>query len=144
MWLFNHSKFPLVEKLGKTMHFLPKATKTHARKFLAACVICIFIAGCAHVDITKTGSGFYDATNANEVEILKTRPTRIYEELGIVTVTGFESSETAKMHNAIRAKAATLGANAVILTEEGMIPKGWGNYERWANGVAVRYKSDSK
>jgi len=111
------------------------------KKTLAALSVCALLAGCASVDITKTSSGFYDPTDANTVEVLKTRPERGYEELGLLTVTGFDSAETAKMHNAIRAKAAALGSNAVILTEEGLIPAGWGNYHRWATGVAIRYKT---
>jgi hypothetical protein len=112
--------------------------------FILPILICSFLAACATVDITKTSSGFYDATDPNTVEILKTRPTREYEELGDLTVTGFDSTETAKMHNAIRAKASALGANAVILTEEGMVPAGFGAYKRWATGVAIRYKTKSK
>ena len=104
----------------------------------------IFLGACAHVDVTKTSKGFYDPTNAADVEILKTRPEKHYEELGTVTVTGFASDESAKMHNAVREKAAALGANAVILTEEGMVPSGFGNMKRWATGVAIRYNPDQK
>ncbi len=100
----------------------------------------ISLAGCAAVDVTKTAAGFYEPTDPNKVEILKTKPDRKFLELGTLTVTGFESSETAKMHNAIRAKAAPLGANAVILTEEGMTPSGFGSYKRWATGVAIRFQ----
>ena len=113
------------------------------RYYLCIAVL-LMLAACASVDITKTSSGFYDATDPNTVEILKTRPTREYEELGDLTVTGFDSHETAKMHNAIRAKASALGANAVILTEEGLTPAGFGAYKRWATGVAIRYKTASK
>jgi len=42
------------------------------------------------------------------------------------------------MHNAIRAKSAALGANAVILTDEGLNPGPFGTYLRWATGVAIR------
>lgn len=121
-----------------------KAAKTPIQKISALLAVCVIVAGCASVDITKTSSGFYDATDANAVEVLKTKPARNFEELGIITVTGFDSKDSAKMHNAIRAKAATLGANAVLLTEEGLIPAGWGTYNRWANGVAIRYKADAK
>jgi hypothetical protein len=110
--------------------------------FLAASLL--FLAGCANVDITKTSSGFYDRTDPNTIEVLKTRPEKSYEELGTITVTEFASSDTAKMHNAIRAKAAALGANAVVLTEEGLVPKGFGNYDRWATGVAIRFKTGAK
>lgn len=107
-------------------------------------VLLLLLVGCANVDITKTSAGFYDRTDPNTVEVLKTRPDRPYEELGTITVTGFAASDTAKMHNAIRAKASALGANAVVLTEEGLIPKGFGNYDRWATGVAIRFKAAAK
>ena len=98
-------------------------------------------AGCAAtVDVTKTHKGSYDPTDPNEVEVLKTRPERSYEELGTVTASGFSPSDTAKLHNGVRAKAAELGAHAVILTEEGLIPDGWGGAKKWATGVAIRYK----
>ena len=57
-----------------------------------------------------------------------------------VTAAGFRPRDTAKMHNAIRAKSAALGANAVILTEEGLIPDGWGGGLKWSTGVAILYK----
>ena len=98
----------------------------------------LLLTACASVDVTKTGKGFYEPTTPAEVQILKTLPDYKYVELGTVTVSGFDSKETAKMHNAIRAKASTLGATAVILTQEGLTPAGWGTYLRWATGVAIR------
>lgn len=100
----------------------------------------MLLASCASVDITKTGSGYYEPTNPNQIEILKTRPEQTYVELGTLTVTGFNSGDVAKMHNAIRKEAAPLGADAVIITEEGMVREGLGSYSRWATGVAVKYK----
>lgn len=108
-------------------------------RVLALGLVCWLLVGCAEVDITKTGKGFYNHTDPNEVEILKTRPDKPYVELGTVTATRFAPSESAKMHNAIRDKSAALGATAVILTEEGIVRGGWG-MERWATGVAIRYK----
>jgi hypothetical protein len=99
-----------------------------------------FLAGCASVDITKTAAGYFPPTNPNQVEILMTVPTKPYTELGTVTVTGFSAKEEAKMHNAVRAKAAPLGASSVIIQSQGMIPVGYGQFERWATGVAIRYK----
>lgn len=99
----------------------------------------LVLAGCASVDITKTAKGFYEQTDPNEIEILKTRPEKPFIELGTVTATGFKPVESALMHNAIRSKSAALGANAVILTEEGIIRGSW-RIERWATGVAIRYK----
>ena len=102
-------------------------------------IIAASLTACASVDVTKTAKGFYNSTDANNVEILKTVPKRSYEELGTVTVTGFNPSDTAKMHNAVRAKSAALGANAVIFTEEGIINDGW-SLSRWATGVAIVFK----
>ena len=87
----------------------------------------------------NVGYTLYDPMNSNDVEILKTRPDKPYVELGTVTATHYAPSESAVMHNAIRAKSAALGATAVILTEEGIIPGGFGG-RRWATGVAIRYK----
>lgn len=108
-------------------------------KNIIVILLFLVLVGCASVDITKTTKGFYDKTDPNEVEILKTRPDKPYVELGTITVTGFNPKESAKMHNAIRTKSAALGANAVILTEEGLIQGFWG-LDRWATGVAIRYK----
>jgi hypothetical protein len=109
-------------------------------KIIIASLIFLVFSGCASVDVTKTAKGFYDITDPNDVEILKTRPDKLYVELGTVTVTGFPPKETAKMHNAIRSKSANLGANAVILTDEGMVNQPWAGLRRWATGVAIRYK----
>ena len=119
---------------------MTKAPGIIAVAIASALFAATLLSGCAQVDITKTNKGFYNPTNANEIEILKTRPERSYEELGTVTVTGFSATQTAKMHNAVRSKAAALGATAVILTEEGILPGAYGSHERWATGVAVRYR----
>ncbi|MBI4325107.1 MAG: hypothetical protein HY674_07565 [Chloroflexi bacterium] len=108
-------------------------------RHITAVITAAVLVGCASVDVTKTAKGFYDKTDPNEVEILKTRPEKSYLELATVTVTGFTPSETAKMHNAIRSKSAALGAHAVILTEEGVLPGGFTG-RKWATGVAIRYK----
>ncbi len=102
---------------------------------LATCVL----AGCATVDVTKTGRGYYPPTNPNEVEILMTEPTRPFSEIATVSTSGHEMRAEAKMHNAIRAKAAPLGANAVIVQQQGIIPTGMGGGQRWATGVAIRF-----
>jgi hypothetical protein len=104
---------------------------------LTAATVCF--TGCQSVDITKTAKGFHAPTNPNEVEILMTRPDKAYEELGTINATGFLPSETAKMHNALRAKAAPLGANAVVVTGSGMVNDGWG-VKQYVMGVAIRWK----
>jgi hypothetical protein len=88
------------------------------------------------VDVTKTAKGFHAPTNPNDVEILMTKPDRSYEELGTIVAVKFSPSDTAKMHNAIRAKAAPLGASAVILTGVGIAQNG----KQYAIGVAIVWK----
>jgi hypothetical protein len=103
-------------------------------------IAALFSIGCASVDITKTGAGYFAPTDPNSVEILMTVSSKPYVELGTLTVNGFDSRDEAKMHNAIRAKAAPLGATSVIIQSQGMIPAGFGTYQRWATGAAIRYK----
>jgi len=108
----------------------------HIKTTITAILAAAFVSGCAVVDVTKTAAGFHAPTNPNTVQILKTVPDRKYLELGTVSTTGFQLPQTAKMHNAIRAKSAALGADAVILTEEGILP----NNTKWATGVAVKFQ----
>lgn len=108
------------------------------KTLLSVALVFLFLVGCAMVDVTKTSKGFYNPTNPNEVEILMTKPEKSFIELGTVTVTKYHSDETAEMHNAIRAKVAPLGANAVILMSQGINP----DNKMWAMGVAIRYKTE--
>jgi len=109
-------------------------------KSLLAFILAISISSCAGtVSIVKTARGAYQATSASEIEILKTKPDRAYEELGVVDAMNFPVNGVAKMHNALRAKAAPLGANAVFITDEGLLNNGWG-IVRYSSGAAVRYK----
>jgi hypothetical protein len=103
-------------------------------------VALLALSGCATVDITKTGKGYFPPTNPNEVQILMTVPTRPFIELGTFTVSGYQIREEAKMHNALRAKAAPLGATAVIIQSQGMDQAGFGGGRRWATGVAIRFQ----
>lgn len=94
------------------------------------------LSGCAQIDVTKTGRGYYAPTNPNLVDVLFTKPDRKYVELGAITATKHQPSETAKMHNTLRAKAAPLGANAVIILNQGFDAQN----RLWATGVAIRYE----
>ena len=111
-------------------------------KTLSVVVLLFLLVGCAsRVEVTKTAKGEYNSTNPNDVEILPTRPEKPYEELGTVTVNGYNTSYRAEMYNAIRAKVAPLGADVVIITSQGVRPIG-GAWLMWAYGVAIRYKTD--
>src|SRR5581483_10013584 len=97
------------------------------------CVVALLCGGCSTVDVTKTSKGYVEPTNPNDVQILETKPDRPYEELGTVSTTGWSPSDTAKLHNALRDKAAPLGANAVIIVSSGMTPTGaFGSMQMWS------------
>ena len=112
-------------------------------RYLLIPILFLLLGGCASLDITKTAKGFYDSTDPNEVEILKTIPSRPYDELGTITAVNFDPTDTAVLHNAVRAKVAALGANAAMLTQEGIDSSGGWGTKRWAMGVAIRYKDSS-
>lgn len=68
-----------------------------------------------------------------------TRPDVDYVELATVSTTNWAPSETAKMHNLLRAKTAPLGAHAVVITNSGILRVGDRDV-LWATGVAIKYK----
>ena len=105
---------------------------------LALSIICSCASGT--VAVMKTGSGFYEPTNPNDVRILKTIPDRKYVEVGAVIVTDWYPSDTVNMHNEIKTKAAVLGADAVILTDEGVEYVELEGTKYWAMGVAVKFE----
>ena len=108
------------------------------KTILLATVAALTFSSCATVDITKTGEGYHSPKPAATVKILKTRPEAKYAEIGVLNVLGFPARDTAKMHNAIRAKAGPMGADAVIITDVGIVPGGF-HGKKYASGVAIRY-----
>lgn len=106
--------------------------------FLSLLCILLMICGCATVNVTKTAKGYFSATNPNEIEILTIVPQRSFIELATVTTQSWSTQATAKMHNSLRTKCASFGANAVILITSGIDPSGL----YWASGVAIRYKDE--
>ena len=107
---------------------------------LLCAAIAFLLCGCSSVDMIRTSPAIYAPTDPNTIAILKTKPDEKFIELGSVTTTGFSAAQEASMHESIRTKAAALGADAVIITSEGLIPESWGRHQRWATGVAIRYK----
>lgn len=103
-------------------------------------LVCSLLVSCGSVDVTKTASGYYAPTNPASVKILKTRPQYNYIELGTVDASGFSPRDTAKMHNAIRAKVAPLGASAVILTDESTYYQPYVGAVKSASGAAILKK----
>jgi len=105
-----------------------------------AAALALATTGCATVDVTKTAKGFFEPTRPDDVEILMSRPARSYIELATVSTTNWDPSETAKMHNAIRAKTAPLGAHAVVITDSGVIVVR-NSAKLWCTGFALRYEA---
>ena len=100
-----------------------------------------YLVGCAaRVDLTKTGSGYYDPVPASKVDILKTKPDKPFVELATIDVAGFKPRDSAKMHNAIRSKAGPVGASAVIITDESVVNEPYVGIVKYVSGVAIRYK----
>lgn len=97
------------------------------------------LAGCATVDVTKTGKGYFDPVTPAQVDILKTKPDRPYVEIATIDVAGFAPRDTAKMHNAIRSKAGPVGASAVIITDESVVYQPYVGAVKYVSGVAIRY-----
>ena len=112
-------------------------------RYVTTTFLALAIAGCATVDVTKTAKGFYEPTRADDIEILMTKPSGEYVELGTISTTDWDPSETAKMHNAMRSKTAPLGADAVIVTDSGILRAGTRNV-LWTSGVAIRYKDKAR
>ncbi len=106
---------------------------------LAVVAVSLLSLGCASVDVTKTAKGFYDSTRPDEVEILMTVPARRYIELATISTSQWDPNETAKMHNALRAKSAPLGAHAVVITQSGIVMV-YDSPKLWCTGFALRYE----
>ena len=111
-------------------------------RLLAVLLPIALLAGCSpNVDVTKTSKGFNAQTDANNIEVLMTKPDRKFLELGSVSTARWNPSETAKMHNALRAKAAPLGADAVVIISSGLTPTGgFGSMQMWVNAVAIKFQ----
>jgi hypothetical protein len=111
------------------------------RSFLSTVLVTSCLVACGpFVDVVKTGNDVREATDPNSVEILRTQPQRDFEQLGTVAASGFALDESAKMHDALRINSALLGAHAIVILREGVLYRGFGDYTRWATGMAIRYK----
>ena len=99
-----------------------------------------FVACGPIIDVVKTGNDVREATDPNSVEILRAPPQRDFEQLGTVAAHGFALDESAKMHDALRINSGLLGAHAIVILREGFLYRGFGDYTRWATGMAIRYR----
>ena len=110
-----------------------------AKRLLVLLVLCCVMVGCASIDVSRNSAAIYSPTDVNTVALLKVTPYRGYEEIATFTVTGFSSTQVDTMHYAMRQRAATLGADAVVLTGESLVPSDWGGYDLLGKAIAIRY-----
>ena len=106
----------------------------------------MLVGGCGPtIDMTKTGKGFYQATDPDHVEILATLPSQDFEEVATFSTAGWNPSDTAKMHNGIRQKAAGVGGDAAVIQNSGinLVRSGFSTSRYlWSTGVVVSYEDD--
>jgi hypothetical protein len=104
--------------------------------------LCAFIflilvsAACSTVNVTKTAKGIYLPTKPAEVEIKGLAPQSGYEEIGMVSGNIY-GNDPSTAYNTIRKKAAAIGADAVVLSNQ--MPYGG---RILLNGVAIKYKDE--
>jgi hypothetical protein len=126
------------------------------RGMLLALLGCVLVS-CATIDATVTqyaGAPRFPPTNPAAVEILRTEPIRPHERLGEIEVDA--SAEPAppieKVEDKLRAEAASLGADAVVVVVDRLQPVGafvsgpWFGRDvdvikgRKVVGVAIKYR----
>jgi hypothetical protein len=99
--------------------------------------LAIVLSACSHIRVTKTGMGIYPPTNPTTVEIRATVPQdRSYDEIGMVSCDIL--GDPARSYNLIRQKAAAVGADAVILSNQMAF-----GARLIISGAAIKYKTQS-
>ena len=102
-------------------------------KYCTLLGLLVSLSACSTVNVTKTAKGIYEPTPAAEVEIKGLAPQSGYEEIGMVSGNIY-GSDPSTAYNTIRKKAAAIGADAVILSNQ--MPYGG---RILLNGVAIKY-----
>jgi hypothetical protein len=112
-----------------------------------------FVAGCA-TDPSPVQTGL-PPTKAENVQLLKRPPSRPYVELGAIKdmeaystadgkATDAAMGEASDVHARLREKAAALGADAVIIKDQGIIPAldpSAGTAHAYIEGIAIHFKA---
>ena len=94
----------------------------------------LLLTACSHVSVTKTAMGIFPPTNPTTVEIRATVPKdRSYDEVGMVSCDIL--GDPARCYNLIRQKAAAVGADGVIITNQMAF-----GARSIMSGAAIKYK----
>lgn len=98
------------------------------------------IVGCGPtVNLTKTTARALPPSDATKVAILQTRPTQPYEELGLLATRNAPDFDVEKVYAEFRKSAATLGADAVVITNRRDFRIGFqSGFD--LDGLAIKYK----
>jgi hypothetical protein len=70
---------------------------------------------CTTGGFVGTNSRIYAPSNPATVQILFSEPQRPHEQIGIVTATGGSIATETQMYRKLQAKAAEMGADAVVI-----------------------------
>lgn len=120
--------------------------KNSYAKLLVLITASVFLGACGpSIDMTKTGKGFFAKTDADHVEILSTLPDKGFEEVATFSTSGWDASDTAKMHNGIRLKAADIGGDAAVIQNSGinLVQSGFSTKRYlWSTGVVLHFKDE--
>jgi hypothetical protein len=92
------------------------------------------------VEVVPTATGVHEAKDPAEIEIIRMPPARSFEKLATVKAHRFRVDKADEMYRALRSKSAPLGADAVVIVDEGVMYAGHGYPERWVTGIAIRYR----
>jgi hypothetical protein len=124
------------------------------RGVLLALLGCVLVS-CATIDATVTqyaGAPRFPPTNPAAVEILRVEPVRPHERLGEIEVdaSAEHAPPIAKVEDKMRAEAASIGADAVVVVVDRLQPVGafvsgpWFGRDvvkgRKVVGVAIKYR----
>lgn len=107
-------------------------------KWLLLLLLCLFTGCASTVEISKITTDAYRPTRAETVEILKIKPDRPYKQIADVSAMQWPNGQSAQMFSAIRAKAAAVGADAVLITDEQTFRRDFVLY-RSVTGVALKW-----
>ena len=136
--------------------FIGDSMTAVSRGVLLVALACLLVS-CASIDATTTqyvGAPHFPPSNPAAVEILRTEPMRPHERLGEVVVDASTepAPPIAEVEDKLRAEAAKLGADAVVVVVDRVQPVGafvsgpwWGRdvdviKGRKVVGVAIKYR----
>ena len=107
------------------------------RSLPVAFMLCLLTVGCVSVD--KNSEVKYEPTDPQAVDLIRVTPYRSYQKIGTVEAHWFDVSDTKSMYDSMRDTAASEGADAVIVKDEGTENSVMMGDSLWAQGTAIKY-----